>query len=282
MVQRRRRTVRGRKLSSELRILREKSNLSGEAVAESLGWSQSKISRIETGRTSVQSKELTQLLTLYGVPEDDRDRYFDLGKGAKVKGWWDDYADAIPRDYTTYIELENEAATICAFSSLVVPGILQTEEYAQRVIKSALLISPPGEINRRVQVRMERQSRLMRDASRSFSVVLDEAVLRRWVGGDKIMRVQLEHLVNSAESGNVTLQVLPFGVGEHPASAGEFAILQFPGAEDDDVVHVEAIGSSLYIEDETTVFRYTLAFNQLCVSALTPSESVSFIASLLE
>ena len=282
MAQRRRKTVRGRKLSSELRRLREKSDMSGEYVAERLGWSQSKVSRIETGRTSVQAKELTQLLELYGVPDGGRDQFFDLAKGAQVKGWWDDFADTLPRDYTTYIELENEASSNLVFSAQIVPGILQTEDYARCVIQSALLISPPGETNRRVQVRMERQARLMQDTARSFSVIIDEAVLRRKVGGDEVMTAQLDHLMESSKKENVNLQVLPFSCGEHPASAGEFALLQFPGDDDEDVVHVEAIGSSLYIEDETTVFRYTLAFNQLCTSALTPSESMDFIGSLLE
>ena len=282
MRQRRRKTVRGRKLSTELRSLREKSGMSGEHVASSLGWSQSKVSRIETGRTPAQPKELKQILDLYGLPEQDHDRYLDLAKGSRVKGWWDDYGDTIPRDYATYIELENEASSILTFAPQVVTGILQTEEYARHIIRSALLISPAGEINRRVQVRMERQKRLLGDPSRTFTVVLDEATLTRWVGSDEVMHEQLSHLLESSQRSNVTLQILPFRTGEHPASAGEFTILQFPEEEDEDVVHVEAIGSSLYIEDETTVFRYTLAFNKLCMSALPPSDSMDFIRSLIE
>lgn len=282
MPQRRRRTVRGRKLSSELRRLRERMKMSGDHVAEELNWSQSKVSRIETGRTPVTQKDLRQLLELYEVPEDEHEKYVELSRGAGVKGWWDDYADAIPRDYATYIELENEACSLRTFAPQIVTGLLQTEEYARRVIASALLISPPGEVNRRVKVRMERQERLMRDGARSIAVVLDEAVLHRQVGGPQVMRGQLEHLLEAAQRDNVTIQIMPFSVGEHPASAGEFTILGFPGEGDDDVAHVEAIASSLYIEDETKVFRYTLAFNQLCVSALTPEKSVDRIASLLE
>lgn len=282
MTQRRKKTVRGRRLSIELKRLREAAGLSGEQVASHLEWSQSKVSRIETGRIAVSNKDLRSLLALYEVSEDKQDRCFELAKGANVKGWWAAYTDAIPRDYADYIELESAACSILTYSPQVISGILQTEEYAQRVVQSALLISPPGEVARRVKVRMERQERLSIDPSRALSVILDEAALRRQVGGPDAMAAQLKHLLALAEQPNFTIRVLPGVVGEHPATSGEFTILQFPDSDDADVVHVEAMTSSLYVEEEAEVFRYVLAFNQLCTLALSPSESSEFIAAVID
>ncbi|WP_028647494.1 helix-turn-helix transcriptional regulator [Nocardiopsis sp. CNT312] len=282
MTQRRKKTVRGRRLSMELKRLREAAGLSGEQAASRLQWSQSKVSRIETGRIAVSNKDLRALLDLYQVPQDKRDRCFELAKGAKIKGWWEAYADAIPRDYADYIELENAACSVLTYSPQIVSGVLQTEEYAQRVVQSALLISPPGEVARRVKVRMERQERLMSDHARTLSVVLDEAALQRHVGGPKVMEEQLRHLVSLAEQPNLTVRVLLSASGEHPATAGEFTILKFPDSDDTDVVHVEAMTSSLYVEEEAEVFRYVLAFNQLCSMALSPSESTALITELAD
>lgn len=266
----------------ELKRLREATGLSGEQVASRLSWSQSKVSRIETGRIAVSGKDLRLLLNLYGVPEDKQDKYLELGKGVKLKGWWEAYADAIPRDYVDYIELESAASSLLIYSPQIINGILQTEEYARRLVQAALLISPPGEVTRRVKVRMERQERLAADLSRDLSIVLDEASLRRQVGGPDVMRAQLAHLLTCAEQGNVAIRVLPNEVGEHPATAGEFTILRFPDDEDADVVHVEAMTSSLYVEEEAEVFRYVLAFNQLCSLALDPEASSAFIEKVLE
>lgn len=282
MAQRRKKTVRGRRLSMELKRLREAAGFSGEQVASSLQWSQSKVSRIETGRIAVSSKDLRALLDLYELPEEKQDKYFELGRGARLKGWWEAYADAIPRDYVDYIELEIAASSLLIFSPQIINGILQTEDYARCLVQSALLISPPGEVNRRVKVRMERQERLGADHSRTLSIVIDEAALLRRVGGAEVMRAQLRHLLSCAEEENVTLRVLPNVVGEHPATAGEFTILRFPDEGDADVVHVEAMTSSLYIEEEAEVFRYVLAFNKLCSLALDPEASRQFIEGILK
>jgi transcriptional regulator with XRE-family HTH domain len=256
--------------------------MSGEQVAERLGWSQSKVSRIETGRTQVQPKELRKILELYKVPEERHERYFELSKGAKVKGWWDEYADAIPRDYANYIELENEACSVATFAPQVVTGILQTEEYAREIIQAALLFSPPGEVKRRIKVRMERQQRFLADKTRTLNVVLDEAALRRQIGGPEVMQGQFRHLLSLMERANINIQVLMAASGAHPSTAGEFTILGFPGEEDDDVVHVEAMTSSLYVEEEAQVFYYRLAYNQLGTLATPPSGSRAFVESLLE
>lgn len=266
----------------ELKKLREAAELSGEQVASRLEWSQSKVSRIETGRIAVSAKDLRSLLDLYEVPEDEQERCLELAKGASVKGWWAAYADAIPRDYADYIELESAACSILTYSPQIISGILQTEDYAQRVVQSALLISPPGEVKRRVRVRMERQERLASARTQTLSVILDEASLRRRVGGPAVMKDQLKHLLRLAEHTNFTIRILPSETGEHPATAGEFTILQFPDSYDADVVHVEAMTSSLYVEEEAEVFRYALAFNQLCSLALSPAESGEFIAAMAD
>jgi hypothetical protein len=250
-----------------------------EQVAEQLGWSISKVSRIETCKVGVATKDLGRLVGLYRLSPVKFDEIMDLARDAQKKGWWQAYGD-LPTEYATYIGLEAEAAAIRCFAADIVPGLLQVEEYARSVIQNTLIISPAGEIERRVEIRMTRRNLLARDVPLRLGAVLDEAVLRRVVGGPTAMRRQLRHLLTMADTPNVTLQVLPFAAGAHAATSGAFSILEFPDHADADVVFLDNLTGSLYVEKEVEVYRYTLAFDHLRTKALDPEESRGLIAEV--
>jgi transcriptional regulator with XRE-family HTH domain len=270
--------VRSRQLAVELRRLREEATLTGEEVASRLGWSAAKVSRMETARTAVAPADLQLLLDLYGISGQHRERLIELGRTARQRGWWDAYADMLGPEYATLIALESEAESAGWYAAQIVPGLLQTEEYAREIIRSTLLISPPGEVERRVQVRMSRQRVLTRDNPLELSVVLDEAALERQVGGAGVMRAQLRYLAEVAGSPNVRIQVLPNAAGAHPAVTGEFTILRFPELIAPDVVYLEHMTSNIYVEREAEVFRYNLALERLSTLAVGHEESVALIA----
>jgi transcriptional regulator with XRE-family HTH domain len=271
--------VRARQLAAELRRLRGAATLTGEEAAARLGWSPSKISRIETGQTAASLADLRRLLDMYDVTGTARERLEVLGQSAGQRGWWDAYADTLGPEYTALIALEAEAESVRWYSPMLVPGLLQTEAYAREVVRSGLLIAPPGEIERRVQVKMTRQRALTKDGPPQLSVVLDEAAVLRQVGSPEVMREQLAHLTTMAGRPNVTIQVLPLAVGAHPATTGEFTILGFPELVAPDVVYLENMTSDLYVEREGEVFRYALAFDRLRALALGPDESAALITA---
>jgi transcriptional regulator with XRE-family HTH domain len=270
-------SVRARQLAAELRRLRDAATLTGEEAAGRLGWSPSKISRIETGTTAPGPADLRRLLDLYEVSGTQRGRLELLGQTAGQRGWWDAYSDTLGPEYTALIALEAEAESVRWYSPMLVPGLLQTERYARQVISSGLLIAPPGEVERRVQVKMTRQRVLAGDNPAQLSVVLDEAAVLRMVGGAGIMREQLAHLAKMASRPTVTVQVLPLSAGPHPATTGEFTILAFPELIAPDVVYLENMTSDLYVEREGEVYRYGMAFDRLRELALTPEKSAQLI-----
>ncbi|MGH3218316.1 MAG: helix-turn-helix domain-containing protein [Streptosporangiaceae bacterium] len=278
MAERRAPSVRSRQLAAELRRQRDEAGLTGEEVAARLGWSAAKVSRVETARTAVSPSDLQLLLDLYEVSGQHRERLTELGRTARQRGWWDAYADMLGPEYATLIALESDAESAGWYAAQIVPGLLQTEEYAREIIRSTLLISPPGEVERRVQVRMSRQRVLSGDSPLELAVILDEAALERQVGGAGVMRAQLVHLVEVAGRPNVRLQVLPNAAGAHPAVTGEFTILRFPELIAPDVVYLENMTSNVYVEREAEVFRYSLALERLSSLALTHEESVALIA----
>lgn len=274
MATRRTSSVRGRQLARELRTLRDLAGLTGEDVAGELGWSSAKVSRIETAMISIKLSDLRKLLALYEVPDDQRERLIELARVAEQRGWW----DAVPNmasHYATYIELENEAHTLHSFSALVLHGLLQTREYAHSVISAELTLAP-GEIRRRVDVRMRRQQRLTQSDPLEFRGVIDEAALARQVGGPEVMLGQLAHLLELAERPNIRLQVLPFKAGAHPATTGPFIILKVP-EPGTDVVYIELMNGSVYIEEDVDVHRHTLAFDDLRNRAIPVDETPDFL-----
>jgi transcriptional regulator with XRE-family HTH domain len=270
-------TLRGRRLALELLRRREAVGLTREEAARQLEWSTSTIFRIETGRSRPQPGNVRVLLELYGVTGPERDGLIRLSREARQPGWWHSFRDILPNPYEVYIGLEAGAASIRNFEPVVIPGLLQTEEYARQTLRNG-----PGELDREdverlVQVRMERQRVLSREDRPRLWAVLDEAVIRRLVGGPEVMREQLRHLIECAEQGKTTLQVVPFGAGAHAGTTGPFVILEFPEATDPDVVYVETLAGDIYLEASSDVDRYTLAFDRLLAAALHPDDSVRLV-----
>jgi transcriptional regulator with XRE-family HTH domain len=275
--------VRARQLAAEIRRLREVGRLTGEEAAGRLGWSPSKISRIETGRTQVTVGDLRRLLDLYEVPSSRRDRITELARTAEQRGWWDAYADTLSEGYSAVIALEAVADSVRHYDPSLVPGLLQTEAYIEEIVRSALLVEPPGVVPRRVEVRLARQALLTREEDPlDLTVVLDEGVLRRQVGGPTVMREQLLHLAEMAVRPNISLQVLPFVKGSHPGMQGGFMILRFPGAIESGVVYLENMTSDIFVEREDEVHHYRLAFDRLREMALEPEQSVALITDIAD
>jgi transcriptional regulator with XRE-family HTH domain len=264
-----------------MRRLREVRGLTGEEVASQLGWSPSKVSRIETSRSQVTVSDLRRLLDLYQVPGSRRERLIELARTAEQRGWWDAYADALKEGYSAMIALEAVAESVRQYDPSLVPGLLQTEAYMTEIVRSSLLVEPPGVVPRQVEVRLTRQAVLTRDEDPlELTAVLDEAALHRLIGGPEVMREQLLHLVEMAARPNITLQVLPFAKGSHPAMTAGFVILRFPGSIESGVVYLENMTSDIFVEREAEVHRYNLAFGRLREMALEPPQSVALITQI--
>ena len=258
--------------------------MTGDAVASRLGWSSAKVSRIETARTPVTVPDLRKLLELYRVTGAEAERLETLARTARERGWWDVYAETLRPEEATYIGLEAEATALHFYDAQLLNGLLQTEAYTRALFKSSTIMFPPGEIERRVQIRRTRQLRL-RESDRqplNLSAVLDEAVLRRQVGGPHVMRDQLQHLVDESELPNVVLQVLPYSAGAHAAVTGAFAVFNFPRFKDPEVVYIELLNSQLFIEDEKNVYQYTQALNNLRSKSLNSGDSITFIKQIID
>jgi transcriptional regulator with XRE-family HTH domain len=275
-------TVRRRRLALELRRLREAARLTCEEVGEHLECSASKISRVETGRVSVSPRDVRDMLELYGVPAEQRESLVQLARDSRQKGWWHAYSDTMQPEMATYIGLESAASEIRIYEVSLIPGLLQTEDYARAVIRAGMVNSPAEDIERRVSLLMARQPAVVRDDPPKIWAVLDEAALRRRVGGAGLMRLQLEHLLAQAALPNVAVQVIPFGGGAHPAMGRPFIILVFPERVDTDVVYLEDLTSALYLEDVAEVDRYNVFFNHLRATALSFDDSAALITSVLK
>jgi transcriptional regulator with XRE-family HTH domain len=274
-------TVRRRRLALELRRLRESAKLTCEEVAERLECSASKISRVETGRVSVSPRDVRDMLEIYGAPPEQRDSLVQLARDSRQKGWWHAYGDTVQPHFATYLGLESAASEIRIYEVSLIPGLLQTEDYARAVITAGMVNSPRPDIERRVALGMERQ-RLARNDPPKVWAVLDEAALRRRVGGPEVMRVQLEYLSEVGSMPNVSLQVIPFGGGAHPAMGRPFIILVFGERIDPDVVYLEDLTSALWVEDVEEVDRYNVFFNHLRATALSFEDSAALITAALK
>jgi transcriptional regulator with XRE-family HTH domain len=273
-------TVRRRRLGIELRRLREAAGLTGEDVAGRLEWSATKVSRIETGRVRAHPGDVRDLLDLYGVADEEiRDGLIAIAREARKKGWWHSYGDVLPRWFEVYVGLEAAAQALWNYQGQLVHGLLQTEDYARAAFQATGFFTTPEEIERGVQLRVARQALLDRDGPLTLWAILDEAVIRRPVGGREVMRRQLAKLAEAADSSSVTLQVLPTSAGAHAAMDFPFTILRFPAGEPD-VVYLESLTSALYLERAEDLARYTLVFDHLRAAALSPTESVPLIAAV--
>jgi transcriptional regulator with XRE-family HTH domain len=270
-------TVRRRRLGSELRRLRETAGLTIEKVAEDLECSSSKISRIETAQVTATPRDVRDMLEIYQVHGQQREELLRVAREARQKGWWQAYRD-LP--YSAVADLETEASSIRMYSALLVPGLLQTEDYAKALLRAIRFDLEPAGIQHRLELRMTRQSLLTREDPPALWVVLDEAVLHRLVGGRQVMRAQLQRLADAVTLPSVTVQVLPFGAGAHPGLDGPFTIIGFPDRADRDVVYIENVTSDAYIEDTDATRRYASIFDHLLATARSPADSAELFAKV--
>jgi transcriptional regulator with XRE-family HTH domain len=272
-------TIRRRELGVLLRTLRTDHGLTAEEVTEQLLFSPTKLSRIETGQSGASARDIRDLCELYGVTDPvQRENLMTLAREGKQRGWWQDYA--LP--YATYVGLEAEASSIDVYQSAVVPGLLQTEEYVRAMLRTQAPPFSHEEIEQRVQARLTRQDLLMQGESAPlrYHAVLDEAALRRQVGGQQVMGAQLRRLADSAEQSNVHVQVIPFEAGAHPAMESDFCILMFDQPLVSDVVYVEGLVGNIYLERPADIERYRQVFSRVQTIALDESSSVSLITRL--
>ncbi|MFD7238296.1 helix-turn-helix domain-containing protein [Streptomyces syringium] len=282
--------VRRRKLGAELRRQRELAELTSREAACAVGWHQSKVSRIETGCSGVKPSDVALLLDAYQVTDPELRALLgalcgagsaDPGEGAGARrGWWYAYRDRLPPAYLDFISLESEASHLRTLETTVVPGLLQTPEYARAVTRAALNDPPPEQVEELVRVRMARQTVLRGERPLELCAVLDEAVLRHEVGGREVMAGQLRHLVTTGHMRHVRLHVLPFSAGSHIGITGPFVIFSFPRIADLDVVVLDHLTSSLYLERKEDLRAYGSAFATLRTRALSHENSLDYIAGL--
>jgi transcriptional regulator with XRE-family HTH domain len=277
-------TVRRRRLALELRRLRETAKLTCEDVAERLECSASKISRVETGRVSVSPRDVRDMLEIYGVPEDQRDSLVQLARDSRQKGWWHAFGEAVQPHLATYLGLESDASEVRIYKASRIPALLQTENYARAMIAAGKGTTWHWHQDGHVPLMMERQRQA--SANRASPplvwVVIDEAAIRRQVGGREIMREQLEHLIELSSKPNVFLQVIPFASGAYVAMDLPFVVLAFPDQADPDVVCLGYPTGALWIEDMGEVDRYNVFFHHLQAAALSFEDSAALMTSALK
>ncbi|MGK5682706.1 helix-turn-helix domain-containing protein [Actinoplanes sp. URMC 104] len=275
-------TVRRLQLGARLRELRLAAGVSREAAGYRIRASESKISRMELGRVSFKPRDVTDLLTLYGVTDpEEHERLLELTREANSPSWWHSYGDVLESWFHSYLDLEQAAELIRTYEIQFVPGLLQTEAYAGAVIR--LAHSNPGdrEVERLAKLRMSRKATLNRPDAPTFWAVLDEAVLRRLIGGRDVLHDQIVALIEACENPNVRLQVIPFDSGGHAAAGGAFSILRFPHAELDDVVYIEHLTSALYLDKREDVDNYAAAFGRLIIEAAPPARTPEILKRML-
>jgi hypothetical protein len=268
-------------LGSQLRRLRERRGIAREDAGYTIRASGSKISRMELGRVSFKERDVTDLLTLYGVNDPgERDALVDLARQANSPGWWHKYSDVLPDWFQVFVGLEEAASLIRSYEIQFVPGLLQTADYARAVILLGHAEAPPGEVDRRIALRMARQRLLTRPDGPRFWAVVDEAALRRPLGGPEVMRGQIDHLIEAAALPSVTIQVIPFQAGGHSAAGGTFSLLRFPEPDLPDVVYLEQLTSALYLDRREDVDAYQAVMEQLCLQAVPADGTVKLLEKL--
>ncbi|MEU9128657.1 helix-turn-helix transcriptional regulator [Kitasatospora sp. NPDC048540] len=276
-------TARRMVLGSRLRRLREASGVTREQAGYSIRASESKISRMELGRVGFKARDVADLLTLYGVHEDDsRAAVLGLLQEANAPAWWQSYGDAVPGWFQAYLGLEEAACTIGSYELQFVPGLLQTEEYARAVIRLGNPATPAAEIDRRVAVRLRRQRLLETRPAAELLIIVDEAALRRPCGGPEVMRRQLHRLVELAAHPHLTLQVMPLGGGGLAAESGSFTVLSFPERDLPDLVYLEQFTGALYLDRPAEVAEYAAALERLRAESLTPERTAALLHTILQ
>ncbi|WP_040792471.1 helix-turn-helix domain-containing protein [Nocardia paucivorans] len=263
-------------LGGQLRKLRESKNITRDAAGEAIRGSHAKISRLELGRTGFKERDIRDLLTLYGVTDpEEREAFLDLARRANEPGWWHRYSDLLPSWFGTYLGLEQAATKIRTYEAHLVPGLLQTPDYARAVVT---LGYEDGDTDRRVAFRQRRQEILHRADPPVIWAIIDEAALLRPVGGPRVHREQMEHLLDLTRLPNVTIQVVPFSAGAHAAAGSSFTILRFAEAELPDIVYLEQLTSALYLDRREDLALYLSVMDRLSVQAAPPDRSREIIA----
>jgi transcriptional regulator with XRE-family HTH domain len=271
-------------LGTQLRRLREAHGVSREHAGWEIRSSESKISRIELGRVSFKERDIADLLSLYGMADDDpeRARLLAQARQANTPGWWQPYGDVMPGWFQSYLGLEAATSLIRTYEVQFIPGLLQTREYARAVVRLGHPRANDTEVERRVELRLARQKLLTRDDPPQLWVVVDEAALRRPIGGAAVLRGQVEALVEATQLPNVRLQIVPFEVGGHAAAGGAFTILRFPEEDLLDVVYVEQLTSALYLDKREDIDLYAEAMERLCLDANPPGQTADMLAGILK
>ncbi|GIM88156.1 helix-turn-helix domain-containing protein [Salinispora arenicola] len=269
-------------LGAQLRRLRESRGVTREGAGWEIRASESKISRMELGRVGFKERDIADLLTLYGITDpQEREALLRLARDANSPGWWHQYGDVLPSWFQAYLGLEAAAALIRTYELQFVPGLLQTQEYARAVVLLGHSRALPAEIDRRVALRMRRQQVLHRKDPPQLWAVVDEAALRRPIGGPAVMRQQVTALIDATRLPNVRLQVVPFAAGGHAAAGGAFSILRFGDAELPDVVYIEQLTSALYLDKREDLEFYAVAMERLCVEAEPPERTPELLGRIL-
>ncbi len=266
------------RLGGQLRRLREAAGITPEAAGFEIRASRSKISRLENGRVKLKNRDVTDLLTVYGVTDEAvRMQFLLLVMQSNVPDWWTMYSDILPDWFETYLGLEAAAATIRSFELQFVHGLFQTGDYARAVTGLGRTAAQGDEVERWVRLRLKRQELLTRPDPPNVWSVMDEAVLRRPLGGPAVMRAQFQRLIEVAELPQVTLQVVPFASGGHAGESGSFTVLRFEERDLPDVVYLEQLTSAIYLEQRSDVERYLEVVDQISGEALTPDETTRLL-----
>lgn len=275
-------TVRRRRLGLILRGLREKRALTGEEVGAEIERSGSWVSRVETGRVGLRARDLNDLLRVYGVDDPKlTEELMILAREGKQRGWWSKYADTISAPYAAYIGFEAEASELLSYDTLIVNGLLQTEDYARAIFKAVVPPVAGDALERLVKVRMARQELLSRPDPLKLWAILDESVLRRRIGGPVVLRDQLKRLLEATELTPVTIQIVPHSGGANPGMVGSFTIIRFPLEPDPDVVYVEGGTGDFFLEGDDADW-YSVVFDHLRAAALSPADSHELLVQAWE
>lgn len=270
-------------LGRALRELREDNGMTAEAVGDALDVTTPWITRIETGQRGIQLRDLKRLFQLYKVTDDQqKQRLLELARSAKQQGWWHSYKNTLPPRYADYIGLEASASSVRNVELIVVPGLLQTADYARALLTHGLKDYTAEEVERRVQVRLKRQESLTQTEAPHVHAILDEAVLRRQVGSAETMHHQLDHVLETAGLPNVTVQIIPLASGTHAGSSSSFVVLDFPGTATDPIPYIETVAGDLYLEKHSDIQTCEHAWTFLAEHALSPDDSIAMVTAIMK
>jgi transcriptional regulator with XRE-family HTH domain len=268
-------------LGAQLRRLRESANISRSEAAYAVRASESKLSRLELGRVAFKERDVSDLLTMYGVSDPaEREVFIDMVRHANQPGWWRRYNDVLPNWFQDFVGLEESASLIQAYELQFVPGLLQVEPYALAIATRGRPEFAPEDIKRRIAVRLERQKILFGVHPPTLWVVLDESVLHRPIGGRRVLRAQLDHMLTMSQRSNITIQIVPNHLSGY-AAEGSFSILRFAESELPDVAYVEHLGGALYLDGLAEIEIYSLALDRLMVDAETPERSRQLLSKII-